>query len=230
MAKRVVGQDGGADKGGMEILYIKVNGNNTTLQEGMRTLVEAMNRPVQVASTQRKLVANHTAEPIAAQEQEPDLFNQEPIDGVDATETEQTETSQNGSTRRKRGEGVNRDRNAGLSIVKSLNLQPEGKVSLKEFVANKKPKKQNEHIAVYIYYLKNILDEPNVGFSHIYTCFKETGTRMPGDLPQSCRNTASKKGWIDTANANDLKRTTRGDNLVEKDLPLTTTGGGDEAK
>lgn len=232
MAKRVVEQDSGADKGGMEVLYIKVNGSNATLQQGMRTLVEAMNKPLQVAPpAPRRLVANQNAAVAAAQEQEPDLFNQEPS-AVEATESEaieQSEPSQNVTTRRKRGEGLNRDRNARLTIVKSLNLHPGGKESLKDFVSKKQPKTQEEHIAVYIYYLKNVLDEANVGFNHIFTCFKETGERMPGDLSQTCRN-AAKKGWIDTADVNDLKRTTRGDNLVEKDIPRAPAAGDDGVK
>jgi hypothetical protein len=97
-------------------------------------------------------------------------------------------------------------------------------------VTTKKPKTQEEHIAVYIYYLKNVLEEANVGFSHIFTCFKETKAKMPLDLPQTCRNAASNKGWIDTSDANDLKRTTRGDNLVEKDLPRAGGAADDGAK
>lgn len=229
MAKRASEQDGGTDRGGMRILYVELNGSNSSLQEGLRTLVAAMNKPVQVvAPAPRRFVANQNSASAGADEPAPDLFNLErgAADGAAVETAEQTaEPIQNSGARRKRGEGANRDKNAGLSIVKSLNLQPDEKESLKDFVAKKKPKTQEEHVAVYIYYLKNILDEANVGFDHIYTCFKETGERMPGDLPQTCRNAASKKGWIDTADANDLKRTTRGDNLVEKDLPAVAAGG-----
>jgi hypothetical protein len=231
MAKRN-DADNGTDKGGMRILYVELNGSNASLQEGLRTLVAAMNKPVQVAPAPRRLVANQNVPTPAAQEAEADLFNQEQaaVESPDVEVGEPAGPTQNGAPRRKRGEGLNRDKNAGLAIVKSLNLHPDGKESLKDFVAQKKPKTQEEHVAVYIYYLKNVLEEANVGFSHIYTCFKETGERMPGDLPQTCRNAASKKGWIDTADANDLKRTTRGDNLVAKDLPRAANGGDDGAK
>jgi hypothetical protein len=226
MAKRANEQNAGPDKGGMRILYVELNGSNASLQEGLRTLVAAMNKPMQVAApANRRLVANDHPASASSPDPEADLFNQETASIEDTSVDDIATADQIASApaRRKRGEGISRDRNAGLAIVKSLNLHPEGKQSLKEFVATKNPKTQEEHIAVYIYYLKNVLDEANVGFSHIYTCFKETGERMPGDLAQSCRN-ASKKGWIDTANTEDLKRTTRGDNFVDKELPRVSPG------
>lgn len=233
MAKRVNEQNVGPDKGGMRILYVELNGSNASLQEGLRTLVAAMNKPMQVAvPSSRRLVANENLAPTPSQDLEADLFNQEAtaVESAEVDHGEAADQSPNGPTRRKRGEGANRDRNAGLAILKTLDLHPEGKASLKAYVAEKKPKTQEEHIAVYIYYLKNVLELADVGFSHIFTCFKESGERMPADLQQSCRNAASKKGWIDTANADDLKHTTRGDNFVEKDLPRIATNGDDGAK
>lgn len=220
------------EKGKIRVFFAEVEGSNQTLQDVLRTLSHMLPRPVEV-KVPPKLVQNGAAGTAPhARPAEPDLFNQDAAtpEVIDADESEQADSGEANAPRRKRGEGVNRDRNAGLAIVKTLNLQPDGKESLKDFVAKKKPKTQEEHIAVYIYYLKNVIEEPNVGFSHIFTCFKETGERMPGDLPQTCRNAASKKGWIDTAEANDLKRTTRGDNLVEKDLPRASGGGDDEGK
>jgi hypothetical protein len=229
MARGNNDREQGPEKGKIRVFFAEVEGSNQTLQDVLRTVSHMLPRPVQV-QVPPKLVQNGTAS--SARPPEPDLFNQGAAapEVIESAGVEQSDAGSNGTTRRKRGEGANRDKNAGLAIVKSLNLQPDGKESLKDFVAKKKPKSQEEHVAVYIYYLKNVLEEANVGFAHIFTCFKETGERMPGDLPQTCRNAASKKGWLDTANANDLKRTTRGDNLVEKDLPRGSAGGDSEGK
>jgi hypothetical protein len=232
MAKGNSDREQGAEKGKVRVFFAEVEGSNQTLQDVLRTVSQMLPRAVEV-KIPSKLVQNGAvgAAP-SARPAEPDHFNQDAAapEVIDAEEVEQSDAGSTGTTRRPRGEGPKKDKNAGLSIVKSLNLQPNGKESLKDFVTKKKPKTQEEHVAVYIYYLKNVLDETNVGFNHIFTCFKESGERMPGDLPQTCRNAASKKGWIDTADANDLKRTTRGDNLVEKDLPRAGGGGDDEGK
>src|SRR5262249_58502176 len=102
------------------------------------TLIAAMTNPVQVVTpAPRRLVVNQNAALPAAQEPEPDLFNQEsdPAEAEVAQQLQQTEASSNGATRRPRGEGPKKDRNAGLSIVKTLDLRPSGKQSLKQFVA-----------------------------------------------------------------------------------------------
>lgn len=232
MARSNNDREQGTEKGKIRFIIAEVEGNNQTLQDLVRTMAPMLSRPVQV-QVPPKLVQNGAASATPnARPAEPDLFNQEAAapEVIDAGQVGQAEAVDSPQARRPRGEGPKKDKNAGLAIIKSLNLQPEGKESLKDFVAKKKPKTQEEHVAVYIYYLKNVLEEANVGFSHIFTCFKETGERMPGDLPQTCRNAASKKGWIDTADANDLKRTTRGDNLVEKDLPRAGGAGDSEGK
>lgn len=231
MGRRTNDTGQAVERSKVEVFYAKAEGSSQSLQDLMRALTTAIGRPVQVNASP-KLVQNSSSV-AAANPQEATLFDGEPLDQpqvVDTTESEQPENSQASVTRRKRGEGANRDRNSGLTIVKSLNLRPTGKPSLRDFIAEKKPQSQIEHIAVYVYYLKQVLEEQAVSFSHIYTCFKEIGERMPGDLPQTCRNTASQKGWIDTADQNDLKRTTRGDNLIEHELPRSGGKGDSGAK
>ncbi len=230
MARSNIDRDQGTEKGKIRVLYIELEGNNQTLQDGLRTVSQMLPRPVQVQVPSKLIPSSAGASP--STKPDPGLFNQDPVvpEEVDEVEVEKSGADEPSNTRKKRGEGANRDRNAGLAIVKSLNLQPSDKESLKDFVARKRPKTQEEHIAVYIYYLKHLLEEPNIGFDHIYTCFRETGERVPGNLPQTCRNAASRGGWIDTADANDLKRTTRGDNLVEKDLPRSNSSSDSEGK
>lgn len=220
------------DRSKIEVFYAKAEGTTQSLQDLMRALTSAIGRPLDVQVSRKLLQNNSPAAPAKTAPPEPTLFDE---DGARVTDEgvsngEAPTESSSPTPRRKRGEGAKRDRNAGLSIVKSLNLRPQGKDSLKEFVAAKKPQKQIEHIAVYVYYLRRILDEANVGFSHLFTCFKEVGERVPEDLPQTCRNVASQKGWIDTSNQDELKITTRGENFVEHELATVDRSESDGTK
>jgi hypothetical protein len=105
------------------------------------------------------------------------------------------------------------------SFVKDLDLRPSGKQSLKEFFAEKSPPDQQAHFAVIIYYLTHVLGLSNVGIDHVYTALKDVGEKVPNDIAQIARNTANRKGWLDTADTSNLKVTTGGENYVEHDLP-----------
>lgn len=106
-----------------------------------------------------------------------------------------------------------------------LNLRPKGKKSLKDFAAEKKPKSNEERFAVMVYYLEKTLQEKAIDRDHIYTCFKELGgVKFPLQIDAVLRNSARRKGWIDTSNSSDLKITTRGENFVEHDLPAADGG------
>ena len=218
MARRNSEQEG-IDRSKVRVFYAEADGTTQSIQDLLRALASTMGRPGHVQVPPKLLQTTEAGPPSAATEPMTSTNDEEveqaSQDGDGQATTEDVSTA----SRRKRGEGINRDRNAGLTIVKSLNLQPEGKESLKAFVKAKKPQNQMEHIAVYTYYLKRTVEESKVGFSHLFTCFKEVGERRPGDLPQTCRNVASTKGWIDTADQEDLKITTRGENFVEHELP-----------
>ena len=105
------------------------------------------------------------------------------------------------------------------SIVKNLNLKPDGEESFKEFADSKKPSTNMEKCVVSVHYLANILQETQVDTNHVYTCFKEQGWRIPSDLNHSLRETASEKGWLDPSNMSKIKLTPHGENLIEHDLP-----------
>ena len=110
-------------------------------------------------------------------------------------------------------------KNPTYSFVKDLNLRPQGKKSLKDFITEKAPQDQQARLAAIIYYLTKDLGLPNVGVNHVYTALKEIGERVPSDIAQIARNIAGRKGWLDSADSDDLKVTTRGENFVEHELP-----------
>lgn len=105
-------------------------------------------------------------------------------------------------------------------FVKDLDLATKGTRSgLKDFLkAYRKLKSSQEHNLGYVYYLARILDVHPITMDHVYTCYKETGERPPGVLPQSLWDTARLKGTIDAVSMDDIKLTLRGENWVEHDL------------
>ena len=106
-----------------------------------------------------------------------------------------------------------------LSMNKDLNLKPKGKQSLDDFCGEKKPNSIYEKSTVVAYYLKHELGLAAVSANNIYTGFKHMQWRVPADLINSLAYTASRYGWLDTSNREDIKVTTMGENLVEHDLP-----------
>jgi hypothetical protein len=108
------------------------------------------------------------------------------------------------------------------SIVKDINLRPDGKKSLKDFAGEKNPKTHMEKCALSVYYLSRVLDITEISINHIYTCYKQMGWKLP-DLYNVIALTASRKGWIDTSNMNAISITTIGKNLIEHDLPSSST-------
>lgn len=114
-----------------------------------------------------------------------------------------------------------RKSSAAPKILKDLNLKPQGKKSIQDFVAEKQPVNLLEKCTALVYYFSHILEVEKVSTDHVFTAFKTLEWRIPNDL-QNTLQQAGSKGWLDTAVANDLKTTSMGENLVEHDLPKTT--------
>jgi hypothetical protein len=106
------------------------------------------------------------------------------------------------------------------SLVKDLDLRPDGKPSLREFYADKKPSTNQQICTVFVYYLSKILNVPRVTVRHVFTCYKDiAGLKVPEALIQVLRDTASLKGWLDTSDTESIEVTTSGENFVNFDLP-----------
>ena len=104
-----------------------------------------------------------------------------------------------------------------LTQIKTLNLTPEGKSSLNDFVAEKKPSNLLDKITVAVYYLKEVAHEPAVSIDHVYTCFKWMKWKLPNNFKNTIHQAGS-KGFLDTREANSLQLTPLGENLIEHDL------------
>ena len=108
-------------------------------------------------------------------------------------------------------------------LVTNLNLRPTGKKALRDFVSDKKPSDNQARFAVILYYLQKTLALKNISQDHIYTAFKELGTKVPLNISTALMVTRIRKGWINTSNTDDLKLTIGGENFVEHDLPISAT-------
>jgi len=129
-----------------------------------------------------------------------------------------------GKSRRKRGAGdttgkPRRGVSAQPKVVKELDLRPKGKKSLADFAAEKNPTSNHDKTAVALYYLANEANVSPVTRDHVFTAYREMGWKIPTDFANSLQQTATKKRFLDTSDAENLRLLTPGQNRVEHDLP-----------
>jgi len=105
------------------------------------------------------------------------------------------------------------------TLVKDLNLKPSGLRSLQDFYNEKLPQSNIENNLVFVYYLQKILSISGITMDHIFSCYKDVGLKVPLSLRQSIADTASRYGYLDTSNMQDIRVIIRGENFIEHDLP-----------
>ncbi|MFZ5615938.1 MAG: hypothetical protein ACOZAA_01260 [Pseudomonadota bacterium] len=105
-----------------------------------------------------------------------------------------------------------------ISMDKTLNLLPQGKQSAVQFAAAKAPSNAKEKCVVAAYYLRDVIELQNVTAQAVFTFFKGVQWPMPADLKNTLQQAGS-SGWLDTADSEDIKITSSGENLVEHHLP-----------
>ena len=101
-----------------------------------------------------------------------------------------------------------------LKRITSLNFEPAGKVSLKDFLNKYSPKSDNERNLLFIHYLQTVLEVKEITFNHLYSCYDVLELRISENLSQTTRNTASRTGWIETHNSL-LSTTVKGNNQIK---------------
>lgn len=191
-------------KGRLRVFFAEFEGSDDTMQEGLRSIAHAVSRTFQARTQiQRPMLDSSATE------------SQEQVELRDGDE--ETEDVALDLTPPKRE--ARRMKAPTLSIVKDLNLRPEGKIPLRDFFAEKSPQNLQQMVVVFLYYLQRTLELTAVTPHHVFTCFKDVEKRPPRDLAQTIRNTASRRGWIDSSSQSDIKITNHGENFVEHDLP-----------
>jgi hypothetical protein len=101
---------------------------------------------------------------------------------------------------------------------KSLNLTPSGKPSATDFATEKTPSNNYQKAVVAVYYLRETIGLSAVTVPGVFTFFKAVGWPAPTDLRNTLQKAGS-EGWLDTADGDDIKLTSMGENLVEHSLP-----------
>lgn len=104
-------------------------------------------------------------------------------------------------------------------IIKDLNLRPTDKQTLQNFYNAKNPSGNIQSTAVMVYYLETILECTGITANHIFTCYRELGIKIPGNLDQNLRDCASSKYGYIVFIEGKCSLSVRGTNFVEQDLP-----------
>jgi hypothetical protein len=191
-------------RGRIRVFFAEFEGDDETIQEGLQAISVAANKIFQSSPKTIKLLSAS-----AVPSGEDELFEEA------APEDEEEDLSVPTNSKPKKSSY----KPPTMTIVKDLDLRPEGKSAYREFYPQKKPATQEQTITVAVYYLKRILELDKITPDHVFACFKDVGRRTPKDLPQTIRDTSKRKGWVDTSERGNIKITNHGENLVEHDLP-----------
>ena len=105
-----------------------------------------------------------------------------------------------------------------IGIVKDLSLRPKGKKSFMDFAAEKAPSDHYDKTIVCVFWLTEIAGV-NASAEAVNTCYQGADWKRPADLRNALQQTASKKGWLDTADSDEIKLTVPGEDRVRHDLP-----------
>ena len=82
-------------------------------------------------------------------------------------------------------------------FVKDLNLSPNGKESLENYMGHYTFGASSPQInLLFVYYLKHILKLDNITQDHVFTCYRSLKIKLPNNLYKSLSNTISRNGWL----------------------------------
>lgn len=105
-----------------------------------------------------------------------------------------------------------------ISMDKSLDLAPQGKISASQFATQKSPSNAKQKSVVAVHYLRDVIGLQKVSAQAVFTFFKYVRWPVPANL-RNILHQAGTEGWLDTADSEDIKLTSLGENLVDHDLP-----------
>lgn len=229
MAKRSNENVGEIGKSKIRFIYAEVEGSDQSLQSLMGTMAAAMSRPA-TAIHHRSLTGGPpeaVPQSSGAPQTNPTEDTSEKTNdwgtpqesGSDANATSGAGTEE----KRARGDRQKVDRNASLTIVSDLDLVPQDKQPLRDFLAEKKPTTAEEHVLAFVQYMSETLGLATITTNHVFSCFKPMGRKIPADLPQTIRNIVKKKGWL-KMDGESIRVSTTGSNYVLHEMGRTPQG------
>lgn len=158
-----------------------------------------------------------TEPPLSVVPQLADASN-EPEDPAPTAKVEDAQSSVVTSGRRRRKSIAKKS----WSRVKDINFRPEGKQSLRDFVAEKQPSNFHEWNLVFVYYFEEVLGETSIMVGHVLAAYDECAEKAPAIPDNSLIVTANRKGWLDTSDlqSGGIKTTHSGRNTIKYDMPI----------
>lgn len=151
-----------------------------------------------------------TAPVLRGDSQEDAPLNQEAPAVDDAAEATKRSNGSSGPKRNRKAAAVSQD--------KTLNIAPPGKLSWAEVVAEKKPATNNDKYAVCVYWLLDIAELPKATIHQIVSLFIAAKWPLPTN-PRNQTSQASRVGYLDSSDQQDIKLTSMGSAHVLNDLP-----------
>lgn len=106
-----------------------------------------------------------------------------------------------------------------ITPAKDIDLRPQGKMSFRDFVAEKQPTNNDERNVVAVHYLIDVIEMQSIGLPQILACYRDATWKLPSDIANALQITASAKGWVDSSDSSNILLTSSGRNTVEFDLP-----------
>lgn len=113
-----------------------------------------------------------------------------------------------------------RQRKRAAYKVLTLDLHGKDHDSLQDFVKAKNPRSGPDRLAVVAHWLKTHLKLDEIGFDHVYTCYKTLNWPVPASIRSALKDAARRNGYFDGGAKPGLYRlTVVGENRVEHVLP-----------
>lgn len=129
-----------------------------------------------------------------------------------------TKKSTSGKSENSSKKSQSSSKKQGFKLDRSLNLRPEGKLSLIDFVKNYKMDTTPQKILLIVYYLREILKIEYVNANHIYTGFEKLKIRVPKSLYQLISDSKNKMGWLEFESMDNINLSIQGRNSIKYDL------------
>lgn len=104
--------------------------------------------------------------------------------------------------------------------AKDINFRPDGKISLRDFAAEKQPTNFHEKNLVIVYYLEEFLEISSVEVGHVLAAYDECSWKSPSIPDNSLMVTSSQRRWLDTSDMKAIRTTHGGRNAVTYDMPI----------
>ncbi len=180
MAKRK--SNDGTSTSKMTVMVFQLEGDDATLQEGFRTISNAISRVMPTTGLQASLPAQHAPSGLPA----PESPDDSDVDYIDA---EPVVTSSSN--------GTNGSRKRSVKSPQVLDLDfTSGEVPLKSFLTKFAGDQVTKRYLLIAYWFKHYGELEDVTMDHIHTGYRHMGWQTPKDASQPLRDMKSKQGWF----------------------------------